>query len=126
MLDRLGTMEIFVRVIDSASFSAAARALGTSQSRVSKAISALEKRLGARLVMRTTRHLSLTGAGAEYYLQCRAILAAVEEADDAVRVGQQTVRGRLRVNTSAMLAPSSKRFRTRGFRSRHTPCPRRF
>jgi DNA-binding transcriptional LysR family regulator len=102
MTDRLAAFETFVRVVEAQSFTAAARTLGSSQSRVSKAIAALESRLGARLLARTTRHLTLTPAGSELYLKARAILAAVEEAEAAVRADE--ISGRLKVNTSAMLA----------------------
>jgi DNA-binding transcriptional LysR family regulator len=102
MADRLAAFETFVRVVEAQSFTAAAKTLGSSQSRVSKAIAALEARLGARLIARTTRHLTLTPAGSELYLKARAILAAVEEAEAAVRADE--IRGRLKVNTSAMLA----------------------
>jgi DNA-binding transcriptional LysR family regulator len=102
MTDRLAAFETFVRVVEAQSFTAAARTLGSSQSRVSKAIAALESRLGARLIARTTRHLTLTPAGSELYLKARAILAAVEEAEAAVRADE--ISGRLKVNTSAMLA----------------------
>lgn len=104
MADRLLAMETFVRVVDAQSFTAAARALGSSQSRVSKAIAALEARLGARLIVRTTRHITLTPAGSEFYLKARAILAAVEEAEAETQAGHSEIRGRLKVNTSAMLA----------------------
>lgn len=102
MADRLAAFETFVRVVEAQSFTAAARTLGSSQSRVSKAIALLEARLGARLIARTTRHLALTPAGTELYLKARAILAAVEEAEAAVRADE--ISGRLKVNTSAMLA----------------------
>jgi len=102
MTDRLAAFETFVRVVEAQSFTAAARILGSSQSRVSKAIAALETRLGARLIARTTRHLALTPAGSELYVKARAILAAVEEAEAAVRADE--ISGRLKVNTSAMLA----------------------
>lgn len=104
MADRLAAMETFVRVVDGNSFTAAARALGSSQSRVSKAIAALEARLGARLIVRTTRHISLTPDGTEFYRRARAILAATEEAEAGVRIGQDLIGGRIKVNTSAMLA----------------------
>jgi DNA-binding transcriptional LysR family regulator len=102
MVDRLAALETFVRVVEAKSFTAAARTLGSSQSRVSKAIAALEARLGARLIARTTRHLTLTPAGSDLYLKARAILVAVEEAEAAVRADE--IGGRLKVNTSAMLA----------------------
>ena len=104
MADRLTAMELFVRVTESGSFSAAARDSATSQSRVSKIIAGLEARLKAPLLVRTTRHMSLTETGERYYRQCKAVLAAIEDAESAVASGQQAITGRLRVNTSAMLA----------------------
>lgn len=119
MSDRLGAMETFVRVIESNSFSAAARALGTSQSRVSKTIAALEKRLDVRLLIRTTRHLSLTQAGGEYYRQCKAVLTAIEDAEVGARLGQHAVTGRLRVNAAAILALSLVQPALLAFRREH-------
>ena len=60
-------MEIFVRVVETGSFSAAARDLDLGQPAVSKTIAALEERLGARLLVRSTRHLSATDAGMAFY-----------------------------------------------------------
>ncbi|MEQ1768777.1 MAG: LysR family transcriptional regulator [Devosia sp.] len=119
MGDRLAEMETFVRVVDTNSFSAAARALGTSQSRVSKSIAALENRLDARLLSRTTRHLSLTDAGGIYYRQCKAVLTAVEEAETSARLGQHAVTGRLRVNAAAILALSLVQPALLAFRNEH-------
>lgn len=67
-----------------ASFSAVARDLEVTQSAVSRAISALEKNLGVRLVSRSTRSVSLTEAGQQYYVRCRQILSDINEADSAV------------------------------------------
>src|SRR5689334_6157092 len=97
-------METFVRVVDRGSFTAAARSLASSQSRVSKAIAALEARLGARLIVRTTRHIALTPAGSEFYHRARAVLAAADVAEASARTGQDEIGGRIKVNTSAMLA----------------------
>lgn len=79
-------------------FSAAARALGLSKSAVSKAVGQLEDRLGARLLNRTTRRLSLTDAGAAYYEGCVKVLAEAEEAELAVTRLQESPRGLLKVN----------------------------
>ncbi|HTD11784.1 MAG TPA: LysR family transcriptional regulator, partial [Steroidobacteraceae bacterium] len=62
-MDRLEGIKIFVRVVDSGSFSAVARELGTGQPAISKQVAALEEYLGAQLLMRTSRSLSLTEAG---------------------------------------------------------------
>lgn len=80
-MDKLMQIRAFVRVAERASFSAVARDMQTTQSAVSKAITALEKDLGARLVSRSTRSVSLTEAGRRYYQRCLKIIADLEEAD---------------------------------------------
>lgn len=100
---RLIEMETFLRVADTGSFSAAARLTGGSQSQVSQIVKALEDRLGVRLVNRTTRRLSLTEAGATFYRDGRSALAAIERAEEDARGTQAAIRGKLRINTSAML-----------------------
>ncbi|MEZ4382181.1 MAG: LysR family transcriptional regulator [Nannocystaceae bacterium] len=94
----LVAVEAFVRVVDRGSFSAAAADLGVAKSTVSKRIAALEERLGARLLYRTTRSVRPTEVGATYYERCLAVLAAAEEAERAVTRMQQVPRGRLRVS----------------------------
>ncbi len=97
-MDRLDAMAAFVKVVDTQGFSAAARALGVSKSLVSKYVASLEDRLGARLLNRTTRRLSLTDAGAAYYERCLRVLAETEEADRVVGRLQGEARGVLRIN----------------------------
>ncbi len=97
-MDRLDTMEAFVRVADSRSFSEAARRLRLSKSVVSRQVSALETHLGARLFHRTTRSLSLTEVGQAYYERCARILAEIEEANLSVSSLQTEPRGKLRIN----------------------------
>jgi DNA-binding transcriptional LysR family regulator len=97
-MDRLAALEAFARVAETGSFSGAARALGLSKSLISRQVSALEAELGARLIARTTRSLTLTEAGRGYYEQVARILAQVEEADLSVSQLQATPRGKLRVN----------------------------
>ncbi|PKU26488.1 LysR family transcriptional regulator [Telmatospirillum siberiense] len=97
-MDRLDSMEAFVRVADSHSFSEAARRLGLSKSVVSRQVSALESQLGARLFHRTTRSLSLTEIGQAYYERCARILAEIEEANLSVSSLQAAPRGKLRIN----------------------------
>jgi DNA-binding transcriptional LysR family regulator len=67
-MDRLDAIKIFVRVVESGSFSAAARELGVGQPAVSKQVASLEAHLGAQLLMRTSRNLSLTEAGFTFHL----------------------------------------------------------
>jgi len=97
-MDRLAALEAFARVAETGSFSAAARALNLSKSLISRQVSALEAELGARLISRTTRSLTLTEAGRGYYEQVARILAQMEEADLSVSQLQATPRGKLRVN----------------------------
>jgi len=99
-MDRLAAMQAFARVAEAGSFSAAARQLGMAKSVVSKLVMGLENHLGARLINRTTRRLSLTEAGIAYYESCTRILAAVEEAELSVGRLQAVPRGRLKVNAS--------------------------
>jgi len=83
-MDKLMQIRVFVRVAERSSFSAVARDLQVSQPAVSKAITALERALGVRLVSRNTRNVSLTEAGRSYYERCRQIISDLEEADATV------------------------------------------
>lgn len=83
-MDKLTQIRAFVRVAERSSFSAVARDLQVTQSAVSKAITALERALGARLVNRDTRGVSLTEACRRYHERCRQIIFDLEEADAAV------------------------------------------
>ncbi|MCP4808643.1 MAG: LysR family transcriptional regulator [Proteobacteria bacterium] len=96
-MDTLNGMRAFTRVVDEGSFTAAARSLGLPKSTVSRHVAALEDRLGVRLLHRTTRSLRPTDVGQAYYARAAAILADVEEAEQAVTHMQSTPRGRLRV-----------------------------
>lgn len=96
-MDLLFAMQIFRRVAELRSFSAAARDLRLSNAAVSKQIAALEDRLHTELIHRTTRRMSLTTAGAAYYERCTRILDEVEETERAMS-SSDTPRGRLRVN----------------------------
>ena len=91
-------MAVFVGVINAGSFTAAARALGHSTSYVSKEITRLEKRLGSRLLNRTTRTISLTDAGRAYYDRCSQIVIDAENAERSISQLQDTPRGLLHVN----------------------------
>ena len=97
-MDRLTGLVAFVRVAEARSFSEAARRLGLSKSAVSKQMAALERRLGARLLNRTTRRLSLTEAGRRFYERAARILAEVDEAELEIARQAEAPRGRLRVN----------------------------
>ena len=97
-MEDLERMAIFARVVEEKSFSAAARRLNLSKSLVSKQIAQLEKSIGARLLHRTTRALSVTEAGAVFYEHCARIVEELEEAKLAVSRLQTTPRGILRIS----------------------------
>jgi DNA-binding transcriptional LysR family regulator len=104
-MDRLTSLTAFVRVVDSGGFSAAGRRLNMSTTMVSNHVQALEDRLGARLLHRTTRKVSLTEVGKAYYDRCTQILADLEQADDVAGALQSTPRGTLRVYTATHIIP---------------------
>lgn len=96
-MDRLKEMEAFATVVDQGGFSDAARKMGISKSAVSKHVSALETRLGARLLNRTTRRVSATEIGLAYYDRARRVLTDAGEADALVTTLQAAPSGLLRV-----------------------------
>lgn len=99
-MDRLAAMQAFVRVVEAGSFSAVARSMGSTQSAVSKQVAALEAHLGTKLLSRTTRALSLTDDGQNYFETCARLVQELEEAEQTLRAGEGEVRGRLRVGAS--------------------------
>ena len=82
-MDRLHLMTVYVAVAEEEGFAAAARRLGMSPPAVTRAISALEDRLGVKLLQRTTRHVRVTEAGERYLDDARRVIAAADEADEA-------------------------------------------
>jgi DNA-binding transcriptional LysR family regulator len=104
-MDRLTSLTAFVRVVDSGGFSAAGRRLEMSTTMVSNHVRALEERLGARLLNRTTRKVSLTEVGKVYYDRATQILADIEQADDIAGALQSTPRGTLRIYTGTHIVP---------------------
>jgi DNA-binding transcriptional LysR family regulator len=96
MSDRLQELQVFVRAAESGSFSRAARELGLSQPSVSRIIGELETRLGVTLLLRTTRRVTVTDAGALFLDRAREILAEIEDAEDAAR-GVDSLRGIIRL-----------------------------
>lgn len=114
-MENLSDIAVFVKVVDAGSFTGAADNLGISQPVVSKAVTRLEERLGARLLNRTTRRLSLTEAGAELYRRSMQALKQIEDAELEVARFQTEPRGTLRVNapvsfTTMHLAPVAHEF----------------
>ena len=99
-MDRLTAMQMFVRVVETGSFSKAAAEFATTQPTVTKQVAAIEARLKVRLLNRNTRGVSLTEPGALYYDKCKSIVRDVEEADGVVRTRQSQAQGMLRIGTS--------------------------
>src|SRR5258706_4205547 len=98
-VNRSGEMEMFARVVERGAFSAAARSLRMTPSALSKLVSRLEKRLGVRLVNRSTRKLQLTAEGTAFYERCVTVLADIDDAERNAAVGA-TPRGRVRINAN--------------------------
>ena len=96
-MDTLFAMRTFVSIVDHGSLTAAAEALDRSQPAVVRSLAALEGHLGARLLQRTTRRMSLTPEGSEYLQRCRQIIADVDEAERAVAQDQGDPQGSLRM-----------------------------
>lgn len=99
-MDRLTEMEAFASVVDLGGFTDAARKMGLSKSAISKHVSSLEARLGARLLNRTTRRVSPTEIGLAYYDKARQVLDDASEADAMVTSMQATPKGSLRLSAT--------------------------
>lgn len=97
-MDRFRELSVFVAVVDAGSFVGAGEALRISKAAVSRCVQELEARLGARLLQRTTRRLSLTEAGRAYYARARQLLADLDEADGAVGAVTGQPLGTVRIN----------------------------
>jgi DNA-binding transcriptional LysR family regulator len=97
-MDRIDAMQAFVAVADLRGFAPAARKLGISPSGVTRLVAALEERLGARLLQRTTRSVTLTDVGTRYLVRARRILADVEEAEGSTQDERTRPNGRLAVS----------------------------
>jgi DNA-binding transcriptional LysR family regulator len=97
MMDRLNAMAAFVRVVETGSFSAAAREFGIGQPAVSKIVAQLEERLGVQLLLRSSRQLTPTDAGRIYYDRAKIAVESVDDADAAARGAGTRLAGRLRI-----------------------------
>lgn len=97
-MDRLAGMESFVAVAETGSFSAAAKRLGLSRAVVGKRVAALEKAMGAQLLNRTTRRVSITGPGAEFYERCRIIIEEFATAGHELARNQVDPEGIIKLN----------------------------
>ena len=114
-MDRLTEMEAFIAVVDQGGFTDAARKLGLSKSAVSKYVSALEARLGTRLLDRTTRRVAPTEVGLAYYDRAHRVVADASEADALVTALHAPPAGRIRISSPTdfgvnRLAPVLNRF----------------
>jgi len=99
-MDRLQAMEMFVRVVETGSFSKAAAEFNTTQPTVTKQVAATEARLKVRLLNRNTRGVSLTESGALYYDKCKTIVRETQEAERIVQLREGETQGLLRIGTS--------------------------
>lgn len=101
-MDNLKAMEIFVHVVAARSYAAAAERLSISRANVTKYVMALEQHLGARLLNRTTRRVSLTEVGEDYYGFCRRVLGEIQDKETAISGWQTEAKGAIKV-----MAPKS-------------------
>src|ERR1700686_3765005 len=99
----LDDIQIFVKVAQFESISRAARSSGMPISTVSRRLSVLESNLGVSLLRRTTRRVTLTAQGREYFNQCREPLTLLEEAERVLTLGQKTPEGMLRISVPGIL-----------------------
>ena len=99
-MDRITGIGLFIRVVETGSFSKAAVEAGVTQPTATKAVAAMEQRLGARLLHRSTRGVTPTETGALYYDKCKLIAREIDEADNLATLLQSRVGGMLRISTS--------------------------
>lgn len=101
-MDRLHLMSVYVAVVEAEGFSGGARKLHMSPPAVTRAVAALEERLGVKLLNRTTRYVRMTEAGHKYYEDAKRIIALADEADDAVLGIHAEPRGQLTITASVL------------------------
>lgn len=101
-MDRLHLMNVYVAVVEAEGFAGGARKLHLSPPAVTRAVAALESRLGVTLLNRTTRHVRVTEAGRKYYEDAKRIIALADEADDAAQGINAEPRGQLAVTASVL------------------------
>lgn len=102
-VNRSGELEVFVKVAEKGSFSAAARQLGVSPSAVSKIVARMESRLGAQLVLRSTRRVQLTPEGCQLYERGQRVLADLNEVENAASL-RSVPKGVVRINSSTSIS----------------------
>lgn len=101
-MDKLRGMEVFVRIVEAGSLTAAAGVLNVSLTSVVRSLAMLEGALGTRLLNRTTRRIAVTDEGREYFERCRRVLAEVEEAENALSARQAKPAGKLAITAPVM------------------------
>ncbi len=99
-MDRVFSLQLFIRVVETGSFSRAAEEFGITQPTVTKALAATEKRLGARLLHRSTRGVTPTEVGQRYYERCLGIARDIDEAENVAALVQSEMGGTMRISTS--------------------------
>ena len=114
-MDRVQGISLFIRVVETGSFSKAAEDLGITQPTATKFVASMEKRLGTLLLHRSTRGVTPTEIGKIYYEKCKSIAREIEEADDLASLMQSKVRGKLTISSSVafgrrVLTPSILEF----------------
>ena len=118
-MDQLTSMQVFRQVVDSGSFALAGQQLGISAPMVSKHVAQLEKRLGARLLNRSSRHLSLTEAGQRWYAQSTQALEMLDAAAQEIGQHNQAPRGQLKVSAPVWCATPRMAQILAGYRARY-------
>src|SRR6266851_10125238 len=103
-MDRLTAMEVFVRVVETDSFSAAARQLRVGQPALSKTVAQLEQRLGVQLLLRSTQGLTPTEAGQNFYERAKRAIEEADEAEIAARGANASLSGELRISAAVTFA----------------------
>lgn len=99
-MDRVFSLQLFIRVVETGSFSRGAAELGITQPTATKALAATEKRLGARLLHRSTRGVTPTEVGQLYYERCRTIAREIDEAENLATLLQSEIGGTIRISSS--------------------------
>jgi len=118
VIDRIQAMRTFIRIVDTNSFTRAAESLAIPRATCTTIVQNLEALLGTQLLVRTTRRLSLTAEGAEYYERCAQILADIDDMEASLRHATDNLSGRLRVEmpgavATALVLPALDDFHTR-------------
>ncbi|MGE7990319.1 LysR family transcriptional regulator [Pseudomonas sp. NPDC089554] len=103
-MNKLQAMEVFVQVVDAGGFTRAAENMRLPKATVSTLVQALERTLSAKLLNRTTRHVSVTAEGADYYERCIRVLSQIRDAEDALAHNRLNPTGRLRIDVATWLA----------------------